>query len=106
HPQVATVAIQQAQLLVGNLKRKAKREKMTPFTYHHKGSMAVIGRGKAVVDIGTYSFGGFFAWLLWMFVHVMQLVGFRNRVMVLARWAWKFLSWKNTIRLIIRPYIR
>ncbi|MBK9763527.1 MAG: NAD(P)/FAD-dependent oxidoreductase [Flavobacteriales bacterium] len=106
HPQVATVAIQQAQLLVGNLKRKAKREKMTPFTYHHKGSMAVIGRGKAVVDIGAYSFGGFFAWLLWMFVHVMQLVGFRNRVMVLARWAWKFLSWKNTIRLIIRPYIR
>ena len=106
HPQVATVAIQQAQLLVRNLARQAKQEKMNPFTYHHKGSMAVIGRGKAVVDIGKYNFGGFFAWLLWMFVHVMQLVGFRNRILVLARWAWKFLSWKNTIRLIIRPYTR
>ncbi len=106
HPQVATVAIQQAKLLVRNLERKAKQEQLVPFTYHHKGSMAVIGRRKAVVDIGRYSIGGTLAWLLWMFVHVMQLVGFRNRVMVLMSWAWKYLSWKNTIRLIIRPYVR
>jgi NADH dehydrogenase len=58
-----------------------------------------------VVDIGNTSFGGTFAWLLWMFVHVIQLVSFRNRIMVLVNWAWKYLSWKNTIRLIIRPYV-
>ncbi|MEZ4755699.1 MAG: NAD(P)/FAD-dependent oxidoreductase [Flavobacteriales bacterium] len=106
HPQVATVAIQQGRHLVANLKRRAKGEAMLAFSYHHKGSMAVIGRRRAVVDIGTRSFGGTFAWLLWMFVHVIQLVSFRNRIMVLVNWAWKYLSWKNTIRLIIRPYVR
>lgn len=106
HPQVATVAIQQGRHLVANLKRRAKGEAILPFSYHHKGSMAVIGRRRAVVDLGTRSFGGTFAWLLWMFVHVIQLVSFRNRIMVLVNWAWKYLSWKNTIRLIIRPYVR
>lgn len=67
--------------------------------------MAVIGRRKAVVDIKGRSFGGTFAWLLWMFIHVLQLVGFRNRMLVLFNWAWKYMSWKNTIRLIIRPYV-
>jgi NADH dehydrogenase len=106
HPQVATVAIQQGRHLVANLKRHANGEPMLPFSYHHKGSMAVIGRRRAVVDIGMRSFGGTFAWMLWMFVHVIQLVSFRNRIMVLVNWAWKYLSWKNTIRLIIRPYVR
>jgi NADH dehydrogenase len=106
HPQVATVAIQQGQLLVKNLLRSVKGDAPLPFTYRNKGSMAVIGRRKAVVDIGQRSFGGTFAWLLWMFVHVIQLVSFRNRIMVLVNWAWKYLSWKNTIRLIIRPYVR
>ncbi|MCB0792132.1 MAG: NAD(P)/FAD-dependent oxidoreductase [Flavobacteriales bacterium] len=106
HPQLAQVAVQQGRRLVKNLKRLAKGEEAEPFAYHHKGSMAVIGRYRAVVDIGTYSFGGFFAWLLWMFVHVMQLVDFRNRIMVLLNWGWKYLSWRNTIRLIIRPYMR
>ncbi|HQW06669.1 MAG: NAD(P)/FAD-dependent oxidoreductase [Flavobacteriales bacterium] len=106
HPQVATVAIQQGQLLVKNFVAKASGRPMESFTYRDKGSMAVIGRRKAVVDIGKYSFGGTFAWLLWMFVHVIQLVSFRNRMMVLFNWGWKYLSWKNTIRLIIRPYIR
>ncbi len=106
HPQVATVAIQQGRLMVRNLVRRAEKKAPIPFAYKHKGSMAVIGRRKAVVDIGRYSFGGTFAWLLWMFVHVIQLVGFRNRIMVLVNWAWKYMSWKNTIRLIIRPYVR
>ena len=105
-PQVATVAIQHGKHLVKNLRRRAERKEALPFSYQHKGSMAVIGRRKAVVDIGKRSFGGTFAWLLWMFVHVIQLVGFRNRTMVLVNWAWKYLSWKNTIRLIIRPYVR
>jgi NADH dehydrogenase len=105
HPQVATVAIQQGRTLVKNLIRTTRGEAPEPFTYRNKGSMAVIGRRRAVVDIGNTSFGGTFAWLLWMFVHVMQLVSFRNRIMVLVNWTWKYLSWKNTIRLIIRPYV-
>ena len=106
HPQVATVAIQQGRHLVANLKRRAMGAAVQPFGYRHKGSMAVIGRRRAVVDLGARSFGGTFAWVLWMFVHVIQLVSFRNRIMVLVNWAWKYLSWKNTIRLIIRPYVR
>ncbi len=106
HPQVAQAAIQQARLLADNLMRKAAGKAMSPFTYRDKGSMATIGRYKAVVDVGRVHGGGLLAWLLWMFVHLMALVGFRNRFQVLMAWAWKYLSWKNTIRLIIRPYIR
>ena len=106
HPQVATVAIQQGRHLVGNLLRRAEGREPLPFSYRDKGSMAVIGRARAVVEIGGRSYGGVIAWLIWMFVHVVQLVGFRNRIMVLVNWAWKYLSWKNTIRLIIRPYVR
>ncbi len=105
HPQVAPAAIQQAQLLVRNLLRK-DRTTWKPFHYWDKGSMATIGRGKAIVDVGNLHFGGLLAWLAWIFVHVMSLVGFRNRITVLFNWAWKYLSWKNTIRLIIRPYVR
>jgi NADH dehydrogenase len=106
HPQVATVAIQQGQHLAKNLIRKAQGKAPLPFSYRDKGSMAVIGRRKAVVDIGQWSFGGTLAWLLWMIVHVAQLVGFRNRAVVLFNWGWKYLSWRNTIRLIVRPYVR
>jgi NADH dehydrogenase len=106
HPQVATVAIQQGRLLADNLIRRSEGRAMKPFTYTDKGSMATIGRYKAVVDVGRLHWGGFLAWLLWMFVHLMALVGFRNRFQVLMAWAWKYLSWKNTIRLIIRPYVR
>ncbi|HNR56144.1 MAG TPA: NAD(P)/FAD-dependent oxidoreductase, partial [Flavobacteriales bacterium] len=79
---------------------------MEPFTYKDKGSMATIGRYKAVVDAGRVHIGGLVAWLAWMFVHLMALVGFRNRLQVLMGWAWKYLSWRNTVRLIIRPYVR
>ena len=105
HPQVAQVAIQQAKHLVKNL-LAADAAKWIPFKYWDKGSMAVIGRGKAVLDVGSLHMGGLIAWLGWIFVHVMALVGFRNRMQVLFNWAWKYLSWKNTIRLIIRPYVR
>ena len=106
HPQVAPVAVQQAELLVRNLVRRAKGRAMKEFTYRDKGSMATIGRFKAVVDAGRIQIGGAIAWLMWMFVHLMALVGFRNRLQVLMGWAWKYISWKNTIRLIIRPYVR
>ena len=79
---------------------------MEPFEYRDKGSMATIGRYKAVVDMGRVHIGGLLAWLAWMFVHLMALVGFRNRLQVLMGWAWKYLSWRNTVRLIIRPYVR
>ena len=106
HPQVAPAAIQQATQFVRNLIRKANGQPMKEFTYADKGSMATIGRFKAVVDAGRLHFGGWIAWLGWMFVHLMALVGFRNRLQVLMGWAWKYMSWKNTIRLIIRPYVR
>jgi NADH:ubiquinone reductase (H+-translocating) len=106
HPQVATVAIQQGRHLAKVLRSRLAGRPPEPFRYRHKGSMATIGRARAVVDMGGRTFGGVFAWLLWMFVHVIQLVGFRNRIMVLVNWAWKYMSWKNTIRLIIRPYVR
>jgi NADH dehydrogenase len=102
---VAPVAIQHAEQLAKNLLRKTPNE-WEPFVYREKGSMATIGRYKAVVDIGKFHFGGPVAWFLWLFVHLMSIVGFRSRVMVLTNWAWKYLSWKNTIRLIIRPYVR
>jgi len=106
HPQVAPAAIQQAQLLAKNLIRRSKGGSMQPFTYTDKGSMATIGRYKAVVDVGGFHMAGLIAWLAWMFVHLMALVGYRNRLQVLMGWAWKYMSWKNTIRLIIRPYVR
>ena len=105
HPQIAPVAIQQAKNLAKNLGQKSAVE-WKPFGYRDKGSMATIGRYKAVVDIGKLHFGGPFAWFMWLFVHLLSLVGFRSRVMVLTNWAWKYLSWKNTIRLIIRPFVR
>lgn len=105
HPQVAPVAIQQAKNLAKNLIR-GNVQNWKPFVYRDKGSMATIGRYKAVVDIGKLHFGGPVAWFMWLFVHLMSIVGFRSRVMVLTNWAWKYLSWKNTIRLIIRPYVR
>jgi NADH:ubiquinone reductase (H+-translocating) len=106
HPQVAPAAIQQAELLASNLLLRAEGGRMKEFTYVDKGSMATIGRYKAVVDAGRMHLSGLLAWLAWMFVHLMALVGFRNRLKVLMGWAWKYLSWKNTIRLIIRPYRR
>lgn len=106
HPQVAPAAIQQAQFLAKNLVRRSQGATMKPFTYKDKGSMATIGRFKAVVDVGSFHMAGLIAWLAWMFVHLMALVGYRNRLQVLMGWAWKYMSWKNTIRLIIRPYVR
>ncbi len=105
HPQVAPAAIQQAKQLAKNLLKEHEGE-WKVFRYTDKGSMATIGRNRAVVDIGKLHFGGPVAWYLWLLVHLMSLVGFRNRVMVLANWVWKYLSWKNTIRLIIRPYVQ
>ena len=104
HPQVAQPAIQQGKLLGKNLIRLITNKPMEPFSYFDKGSMATIGRNKAVVDLKAYKFGGFFAWFIWMFVHLMSLVGFRNRVIVLFNCTYNYINFDKAARIIIRPF--
>ncbi|PRY10360.1 NADH dehydrogenase [Pontibacter ummariensis] len=107
HPGVAQPAIQQGKLLAKNLKRIIRNEPLEPFIYNDKGSLAIIGRNKAVADLPkNMHFGGFFAWFIWLFVHVMSLVGFRNKLVVLSNWFYKFFTYENSTRLIIRPFVR
>lgn len=106
HPGVAQVALQQAKNLAKNFLRIQKNEKPLPFKYKNKGSMATIGRHKAVVDLPFVSFGGYLAWYAWMFIHLITLVGFRNRFMVFMNWMWNYFTYDRAIRLIIRPYER
>ncbi|WP_431136012.1 NAD(P)/FAD-dependent oxidoreductase [Psychroserpens mesophilus] len=104
HPQVAQPAIQQGKLLGKNLLRLINNKAMQPFSYKDKGSMATIGRNKAVVDLKHFKFGGFFAWFVWMFIHLMSLVGFRNRVIVFFNWTYNYINFDKAARLIIRPF--
>ena len=103
-PMVAPVAVQQGKNVAKNLLNLRQGKAMLPFHYKDKGSMATIGRNKAVVDLPSFSFGGLFAWLVWMFLHLMLLVGFRNRVVVFVDWMWNYLSYERALRLIVRPY--
>jgi NADH dehydrogenase len=104
HPQVAQPAIQQGKHLAKNLKYLLSGNQMRPFKYFDKGTMATIGRNKAVVDLKNAKFGGFFAWFIWMFVHLMALVGFRNRVIVFFNWAYNYINFDKAARLIVRPF--
>lgn len=106
HPMLAPVAIQQGKLLTKNLFRQSKNQQMKPFNYFDKGTMATIGRGKAVADIRRITLTGFFAWITWLFVHLMYLVGFRNKLLVLTSWIYNYLTYDKALRLIIRPYKR
>ena len=106
HAMLASVAGQQGAWLAKNLNRKANNKEMKPFVYNDKGTMATVGRNKAVVDLKKMTFGGFFAWLTWMFVHLMLLVEFRNRLVVFANWAWRYIKYDRASRLIIREYHR
>ncbi len=106
HPGVAQVAMQQGRHLARNLSLIVEGKPTVPFVYHDKGSMATIGRNKAVADIGKLSFGGFVAWLLWCFVHVFSLLGFQNRLMVFFNWTGRYFSYNGPNRLIIRPFSR
>lgn len=103
HPQVAQVAIQQAKNLAKNLKRinqGADSNAITAFRYKNLGSMATIGRNKAVVEIGKFRSQGFFAWVLWLVVHLRSILGVKNKVMVLLNWLWKYVSYNDSIRMI------
>lgn len=104
HPQVAQPAIQQAQLLGKNILKLIDGKPLKKFRYIDKGSMATVGRNKAVVDLKHYRFAGFFAWFIWMFVHLMALVGFRNRVLVFVNWSYNYINFDKAARLIIRPF--
>lgn len=104
HPQVAQGAIQQGKLLGKNLRRLLKGQDLIPFEYYDKGSMATIGRNKAVVDFNRYHLRGFVAWLGWMFIHIMYLIGFRNRLVVFVNWVWSYFTYDKGTRLIIRPF--
>lgn len=100
HPQVAQVAIQQAKTLAKNLKNP---NRMLAFDYKDKGSMATIGRNLAVVDLPKFSFGGIFAWLVWMFVHLMAIVGVKNKFFIFVSWTIAYFTKDQSLRLIIRP---
>ena len=104
HPMVAQPAIQQGKNLARNIKRLLKKEKLVPFEYYDKGTMATVGRNKAVVDLGKWRFGGFFAWFLWMFIHLYFLVGFRNRIVTFFNWIYNYVNFDKASRLIIRPF--
>jgi len=103
HPQVAQVAIQQAKNLAKNLKlivKGADSSELTAFRYKNLGSMATIGRNKAVVEIGKFRSQGFFAWVLWLVVHLRSILGVKNKMMVLLNWLWKYVSYNDSIRMI------
>lgn len=103
HPQIAQPAIQQGRQLAKNLRRLVRNEPLEEFTYKDLGSMATIGRGLAVVDLPFFKFQGFFAWLTWLFVHLMAIVGVKNRLFIFINWMTNYLTYKNDLRLIIRP---
>jgi NADH dehydrogenase len=106
HPMVAQPAMQQGQLLAKNLKRLATGNPMIPFRYKDLGSMATIGRNKAVTEMKNLKLSGWIAWVAWLFVHVYQLVGFRNKIVVMINWAQNYLRHARDLRLIIRPFKR
>jgi NADH dehydrogenase len=104
HPMVAQPAIQQGDHLVKNFKRLLAGEDMKPFSYFDKGSMATIGRNKAVADVKGMTLGGFLAWITWLAVHLYFLVGVRNRLIVFLNWVYNYFNFDRAARVIIRPF--
>jgi NADH dehydrogenase len=104
HPMMAQPALQQGKLLGKNLVKLVNNQPMKPFEYNDKGSMATIGRNKAVVDLPHYHFSGVFAWFVWMFVHLFSLIGFKNKAVVFLNWVYNYIRFDREGRLIIRPF--
>ena len=98
HPQVANVAINQAKYLAYNLNKTKTNE----FEYNDLGSMATIGRNKAVVDLPHFKFKGYFAWLIWMFLHLMLILSVRNKLIIFINWVWAYLTKDTSLRLILK----
>ncbi len=101
-PMMAPVAVQMADCVAANIKRQIAGQGVLPFQYRDPGRLATIGRNAAVADIRGFRFRGFLAWLVWLVVHLIQLVGFRNRIMVLINWAWEYFFYDRAVRLIIK----
>ena len=103
HPQLANVAINQAKLLANNLKSLQQEGRQKDFEYRDLGSMATIGTNKAVVDLPFMHFKGYFAWLTWMFLHLMLILSVRNKLIIFINWAWAYITKDTSLRLILRP---
>ncbi|MEM9858710.1 MAG: NAD(P)/FAD-dependent oxidoreductase, partial [Bacteroidota bacterium] len=106
HPMLAPVAIQQGDHLAINLKNITQHKPFKPFKYFDKGSMATVGRNKAVVDFPrSGTLGGFPAWMVWMFIHLISIIGFRNKLIVFLNWVWNYFTYDKGTRLIIRKFV-
>ncbi|TML51174.1 MAG: NAD(P)/FAD-dependent oxidoreductase, partial [Actinobacteria bacterium] len=103
-PGVAPVAIQQGRAVADNVLRRLRGQPTRSFRYRDKGSMATIGRAAAVAVVGRFRLSGLLAWLAWLLVHIMFLIGFRNRLLVLFEWAWAYVTWHRGARLITGPW--
>ena len=103
HPQMAQPAIQQGKLLASNLLKSIQNKPLKPFRYKDLGSMATVGRNKAVVELPKANFQGFFAWVLWLVVHLKSILGVRNKFLVLLNWIWNYVTYNLSLRLIIGP---
>ena len=102
HPQVAQVALQQAKNLAKNFNNQLKDKGLQPFEYKDLGSMATIGRNRAVVDLPSWKFKGFFAWLMWLAVHLFQILGVRNKLIVMLNWMVSYFTYDQSLRVIIK----
>lgn len=99
-PGVAPVAIQQAQHVARGILRRLRGASTAPFAYRDKGNLAIVGRGAAIADLGWLRFSGVLAWIFWLFLHIFELIGFRNRLMVLVQWAVAYVTFQRSVRLI------
>jgi NADH dehydrogenase len=102
HPMLAPVAIQQGRLAASNILRPIEGQAPRPFRYNDRGTMVTIGRSSAVARIYGIPLSGFPAWLVWLTVHLVWLVGFRNRLLVIVNWAWNYLTYDRAVRMIRR----
>lgn len=103
HPQVAQVAIQQAAFLAQHLKSLENKRSFMPFRYKDKGTMATVGRHLAVVELPFMSFHGIFGWFVWMSVHLMSIIGVKNKLAIFISWVWNYFTYDQSTRLILRP---
>ncbi len=105
-PGIAPAAMQEGRHAASNLLRSLGGQERLPFRYHDKGMLATIGRGAAVAHIGSIRASGYLAWLLWLFVHIFFLIGFRNRLLVMIQWAWSYITFDRGARLITESLTR
>ena len=101
HPQLAQVAIQQGRLLARNLKALEKGKSLKPFRYRNLGAMATVGRNRAVAEFSTMKMAGFWAWIMWLVVHLRSILGIRNKSIVLFNWVWNYFSYAQSLRFIV-----